>query len=118
MTKAGDTLLVPTGADSWRVEMPAAAKGTEGLGYRWSKRLDDKTNATSGFAEWGSLVSGTDTGDGWLELQIPMEIDANLVQETADRMVLNHGAAHLCSLAPEEKESYLVDLLSTSGRLK
>jgi len=69
ITVTGETALVRTDGGKWLVVMPAAAaaEGSEGLGYRRSKCLDDKH---SKIAIWGSLVEGTDTGDGWLQTQV------------------------------------------------
>ena len=77
MAVNGIKVLVRTDADAWRVEMPAFAVGAPGpgLGYRQTKQLDDKQGST---AAWGSLVRGTDTGDGWLQLQIRKDMMAKV----------------------------------------
>ena len=70
MTVHGVKVLVQTGSNEWRLERQCpfeAVKGTAGLGYRRSKRLEDTMGR---YARWGSFVKGTDTGDGWLQLQV------------------------------------------------
>jgi len=68
MSLNGIKVLVRAGGGHWLVTRALTAlEGTDGLGYRQSKRLDDKLDI---FAEWGSLVKGIDTGDGWLHAQV------------------------------------------------
>ncbi|CAK0891671.1 unnamed protein product [Prorocentrum cordatum] len=40
---------------------------TKGLGYRLSTQLNDKDDGDE-HAEWGTIVTGTDQGQGWLKV--------------------------------------------------
>merc|ERR1712062_639423 len=66
--------------NTWRVDNRALKASSAGLGYRWSKRLNDTDSSrpdterkTTGPAEWGSLLEGIDTGDGWLRVKYVRE---------------------------------------------
>jgi len=64
-----DTVLVyQEDCDKWLLKRPAAIEGTEGVDYCRSKDLNDKLPGK--IAPWGSLVKGTDTGDGWLKVLV------------------------------------------------
>jgi len=65
ITVGGDEVLVHRGDDKWLVNM-SAAEDTEGLDYCQSKQLTDTLPGR--IAAWGSVVKGTDTGDGWLQV--------------------------------------------------
>uniref|UniRef100_A0A7S1WTQ4 Uncharacterized protein n=1 Tax=Alexandrium catenella TaxID=2925 RepID=A0A7S1WTQ4_ALECA len=48
-----------------------------GLGYRFSRTLEDKVGDDV-FVEWGTAVRGTTSGDGWLQVEgmyLPMMLD-------------------------------------------
>jgi len=68
ITLRGVTVLVHTYGNTWRVDNSMLQSDTVGLGYRWSKQLNDKDELTT--AEWWSLVKGIDTGDGWLQTDV------------------------------------------------
>jgi len=74
-------VLVYKGDSSWLVEMPDQAKGTPGLAFRGSKRLDDRIGS---FAPWGSLLKGLDTDDGWLETQLQAQ---EIVRQAAKKII-------------------------------
>ncbi len=61
-------VLVHVHGNTWRVENSVLWSSTDGLGFRRSKRLDDKFPVDA-IADWGSVVEGFDTGDGWLQIQ-------------------------------------------------
>ena len=60
-------VLVHTDGNRWRLDNSKFKNSGPGLAYRRSKHIDDKRDD---FATWGSLVDGTDTGDGWLQTQV------------------------------------------------
>merc|ERR1712093_140669 len=66
MKQGGDTVLMRADGKRWVVVLPVAARGAEGLSFRQSKQLEDMLLGK--VAKWGSLVEGTDTGDGWLQV--------------------------------------------------
>merc|ERR1712232_1472613 len=68
-TMLGKLVLVHVGGNTWRVDNSVLQYAGPELGYRRSKRLDDRLDAGK---KWGSLVDGIDTGDGWLQTQVNM----------------------------------------------
>ena len=68
MTVGGVQVLVNNGGNDWMVDNTRLKTNAEGLGYRRSKRLDDKDD--NRFMSWGTVVKGIDTGDGWLQVKV------------------------------------------------
>lgn len=58
-------VLMNKGGDIWLVDNCVLETSSPGLGYRRSKKSDDRVGEDS-FAAWGTFVKGIDTGDGWL----------------------------------------------------
>ncbi|CAK0882206.1 unnamed protein product [Prorocentrum cordatum] len=69
----GTIVLVKVNDNQWRVDNSSLASGSKGLGYRTSKVLEAKScdNISARYAEWGTIASGIDTGDGWLQVLLP-----------------------------------------------
>jgi len=59
----GVRVLVEESANRWRVTNSIEAD-TPGLSYRTSRHIEDKHG---GLATWGTLISGADDGDGWMQ---------------------------------------------------
>jgi len=68
----GVNVLVHTQGDNWRVDNSALQSPHEGLCYCQTKDLEDELDV---IAKWGSIVQGTDTGDGWLQMQAIIDFD-------------------------------------------
>jgi len=66
--------LLGPGESDWYVDNAKLRQGGNGILYRLSK---DMANSTTEYAPWGTLVVGSDEGDGWLKVSrgyLPMEI--------------------------------------------
>merc|ERR1719253_2129491 len=66
----GHQVLLPTGADTWRVtNQELKAVGLRGIDFRNSKSLDDWS--LIGHVAFEEEVTGLDSGDGWVKASIP-----------------------------------------------
>mmetsp|Transcript_59261 Transcript_59261/g.191565 ORF Transcript_59261/g.191565 Transcript_59261/m.191565 type:complete len:799 (+) Transcript_59261:46-2442(+) len=73
-------LTSPKLLQEYRVDNSHFRSQAHGLGYRRSKRLEDKDG--NALAMWGTTVSGADEGDGWVRVGdrfLPWELHGNLV---------------------------------------
>eukprot|EP00930_Biecheleria_cincta_P069655 TRINITY_DN5736_c0_g1_i1.p1 TRINITY_DN5736_c0_g1~~TRINITY_DN5736_c0_g1_i1.p1 ORF type:complete len:527 (-),score=107.04 TRINITY_DN5736_c0_g1_i1:126-1706(-) len=64
----GVPVLVMEAPNVYRVDNGRLRARSAGLGYRLSRCMGDKDASST--AKWGSLVRGTDAGDGWIRCQI------------------------------------------------
>eukprot|EP00408_Alexandrium_pacificum_P012325 CAMPEP_0171213086 /NCGR_PEP_ID=MMETSP0790-20130122/30464_1 /TAXON_ID=2925 /ORGANISM="Alexandrium catenella, Strain OF101" /LENGTH=140 /DNA_ID=CAMNT_0011678785 /DNA_START=37 /DNA_END=455 /DNA_ORIENTATION=- len=68
------------GARQYAVDDGQAARKGKGVGYHFSKSLQDRDIRT--LAHWGTVVTGADQGDGWLlvgECYLPMQLEGRRV---------------------------------------
>eukprot|EP00930_Biecheleria_cincta_P028930 TRINITY_DN20133_c0_g1_i2.p1 TRINITY_DN20133_c0_g1~~TRINITY_DN20133_c0_g1_i2.p1 ORF type:complete len:1123 (-),score=191.55 TRINITY_DN20133_c0_g1_i2:15-3383(-) len=65
---------------SWYCDNQQLRANTDGIGYRYSKDLDDKVAEKT--ARWGSVVRGIDCGDGWVKVNgmfLPLALNGKQV---------------------------------------
>lgn len=85
MAVGNTKVLINKGADHWLVDNSVLNNSTSGLGYRRSKKSDDRVGSDSS-ATWGTLVRGVDTGDGWL-LTNPHELPDPALQKAESKVL-------------------------------
>lgn len=78
----GVPVLVTEAPNVYRVDNSRLMARSAGLGYRLSRSIADKDASST--AKWGSLVSGTDAGDGWIRCQIQDWISVNSFRKLTD----------------------------------
>merc|ERR1712232_442061 len=107
MTVQGQAVLEYIDGSNWRVDnAELRATCPDGLSYRQSKQLDDKLYEA---VEWGIVVKGTDTGDGWLQTKVihggcepaaaAVEDPANVVLRVTDQPGLMDKSGNFMDLA-------------------
>lgn len=83
---APDDTAVKLGLVEYLVDNGRLRAATPGLGYRRSKRLDDREPGDP-VVEWAASVVGVDQGDGWLRVHgrfLPMHLEGCRVLSLAD----------------------------------
>merc|ERR1712176_205644 len=78
----GNVILVKVRAEEYRVDNSALQSSKVGVGYRWSKSMEDLHPRA--FAQYGSVVAGSNEGDGWIKIKVKKEDAPNELRTESD----------------------------------
>jgi len=93
MEAGGVRILVAESSTQWRAVQPRKSRSA-GVGFRRSKRLDDKLENQQ--LNYGEVIQGTDAGNGWLQCELEVGVrTAFLPMKVQGVQVLLEEAPHI-----------------------